>query len=281
MRMIDAVRRLCPRAHPIYIEAFEKADDDLEAAGINTKLRMAHFLTQVMHETGRLTILTENMNYSARRMTEVWPRRFPTTAHAAPYANNPKALAEKTYGGRMGNGPEGSGDGWKYIGRGPIQCTGKESYAEFGKLLGIDLVGNPELAIDPDYTLKIAIAEWTQKRCNPKADQNDIYAISLAINGGTVGLVERRSMFTEVWKIFSSGEESWQEAAPKHSTIALQKAMNEIMNAKLVVDGKAGPATEKAVRDFQASHGLKEDGIAGPVTRAAIEVALKDSKSPR
>lgn len=279
MRAIDIVRRLCPRAHPNYVAAFENGDADLEAAGINSPLRLAHFLAQAFHETGDLTILTESMNYSADRMTQVWPGRFPTIAAASPYAHNPKALAERTYGGRMGNGPEGSGDGFAYIGRGMIQCTGKESYAEFGRKLGIDLVGNPDLAASPEWTLKIALAEWVQKGCNAKADKNDIYGVSVAINGGTVGLSDRKAEFSRVWDLIGPGA-AWTVAAVDPTVLEVQRALNR-MGWALTEDGRAGPKTSSAVRSFQAAHGLSTDGIVGPVTWAAIEVALRDTKAPR
>lgn len=193
---------LAPNARSSYREAFARADSVLAAYGINdTSLRLAHFMAQALHETGGLTVLVENMNYSARRMTQVWPNRFPAETDAQPYAHNPEKLANKVYGGRMGN--DQPGDGWKYIGRGIIQCTGKESYVKFGTLLGIDLEGNPGLAIDPRYSLKIACEEWREKGCNALADRDNITGITQRINGGQTGIADRKDWLLKckrVWR---------------------------------------------------------------------------------
>ncbi|OYW74359.1 MAG: hypothetical protein B7Z37_18110 [Verrucomicrobia bacterium 12-59-8] len=192
---------LAPNARSSYRAAFEKADEVLATYGINdNKLRLAHFMAQTLHESGGLTVLVENMNYTAKRMTQVWPSRFPDEKSAQLYAHNPEKLANKVYGGRMGNNKPG--DGWKYIGRGIIQCTGKESYAKFGHQLSIDLVGSPDLAIDPRYTLKIACEEWKEKGCNLLADQDDLKAITKKINGGLIGLASRQDWLTKTKKVW-------------------------------------------------------------------------------
>jgi predicted chitinase len=198
----DQILSLAPRAKPLYIEAFTRADEVLARYGVNENpRRVAHFMAQVLHETGDLSVLTENMNYSAERLMEVWPARFPTIESARPFEHNPRALANKVYGGRMGNvGPD---DGWKHIGRGPLQTTGHEAYERLGKLLGIDLVGNPDLAIDPRYSLAIAAAEWRLSGCNQLADTDDLRAVTRAVNGGYIGLDERRNCLRRtnlVWR---------------------------------------------------------------------------------
>ncbi|MFA5899571.1 MAG: hypothetical protein WC829_10705 [Hyphomicrobium sp.] len=117
---------------------------------------LAYVLSTPYHEVGRrLEPATENLNYSAKRMTEVWPSRFKTLAAAKPYANNPEALGNKVYGGRLGN--DQPGDGYKYRGRGLSQITGKGMYAKFARLLNIDLVGNPDLALRPDIAARILV----------------------------------------------------------------------------------------------------------------------------
>lgn len=287
IRALAVVRRLCPHAHPNYLAAFDAGDDDLVKAGVTTPLRLAHFLAQGFHETDGLTILVESMNYSAQRMTKVWPKRFPTIAAAAPYEHNPRALAEHTYGGRMSNGPEGSGDGFAFIGRGLIQCTGRESYETFGRLLAIDLVGNPDLASSPEWALKIALAEWTKKGCNEMADRNAIREISEAINGGLIGFDERVKWFNRVWPVVqelhgSDPAPSWQVAQPDPDVEGLQKLL---VGAGYVVDvdGRKGPQTVAAIKRFQTDHGLEVDGVAGDRTRKALAdvVAPADAKAPR
>lgn len=287
IRALAVVRRLCPHAHPNYLAAFDAGDDDLAADGVTTPLRLAHFLAQAFHETDGLRILVESMNYSAKRMTQVWPKRFQTIASAKPYEHNPRALAEKTYGGRMGNGPEGSGDGADFIGRGIVQVTGRESYEKFGRELGIDLAGNPDLAIDPRYTLKIALAEWTEKRCNEKADRNAIKEISIAINGGLIGYQDRVAWFDRVWPVVQEmyGADpvpSWQAAQSDPDVEGLQK-MLVAAGYSVEVDGRKGPQTVTAIKAFQRDHGLDVDGVAGRNTRKALAdaVAPDDSKAPR
>jgi putative chitinase len=196
------LRLLAPNARSSYRDAFNTADQDLAPHGVNkTALRLAHFMAQVLHETGGLTILVENMNYRAERLMQVWPKRFPTLASAKPFAHNPEALANHVYGGRMGNVKKG--DGWRFVGRGMLQITGRESYEKYGKALKIDLAGNPDLAVDSKWALKIAAAEWNASGCNPLADDDKLKAVTFAINGGYNGLASRKEWLAKtknVWK---------------------------------------------------------------------------------
>jgi putative chitinase len=198
----EEVLHLAPNCRTSYQQAFESVDNVLGQYKINdTALRVAHFMAQVLHETDGLTILRESMNYSAKRMVDVWPSRFKNEAAAAPYAHNPQALANQVYNGRMGN-RVGTDDGWKFIGRGMLQVTGREDYDRYGKTLGIDMVADPELAIDPRYTLKIAALEWDAKQCNSDADEDSIRKVTKKINGGLVGLADRVDWLrktTQVW----------------------------------------------------------------------------------
>lgn len=117
---------------------------------------LSYGLATTYHEVGpKLQPISENLNYSAKRITEVWPSRFKTIAAAQPYANNPEKLANNVYGGRLGNNK--TGDGWKYRGRGFPQTTGKVNYEKFAKILNIDLVNKPELAMNPEVAAKILI----------------------------------------------------------------------------------------------------------------------------
>ena len=192
---------LAPNAIDIYKQAFVTADTVLQPYGINgSALRLCHFMAQVLHESGALTIRSENLNYRAERLMVVWPSRFPTLESAKPYEHDPRKLANFVYGGRMGN--SGPDDGWKYIGRGLLQITGHDSYRKYGQLLGADLEGNPEFALDPQWVLKIAAEEWKAGGCNAKADADDIVAITKIINGGKIGLAERKAWLVKtkaVW----------------------------------------------------------------------------------
>lgn len=203
----EQIHQLAPNSHTAYRTAFASADTDLAGHlrsdgtrltfGANaTPLRLAHFLAQVMHETDGLTIRIESMNYSAKRLVEIFPKHF-TPAEAERFAHRGEAIAERAYGGRMGNGPEGSGDGWRFIGRGLLQITGREAYERYGRALEIDLAGQPDLAFSAEWSLKIAAAEWAASRykahdCNGWTDLDDIVGVTRAVNGGTIGLPSRR-----------------------------------------------------------------------------------------
>lgn len=157
---------------------------------ITTPARICHFLGQIHHESMGLTRLEEDLNYSAKRLTEVWKKRFPTIAAAAPYANNPRKLAEKTYGGRLGNAAPG--DGWKYRGGGLIMNTGLVNYARPGELIGVDLVARPELLRTPPIAALAAAAYWADHGCNELADREDVVEITRRIQGGSLGLDDRK-----------------------------------------------------------------------------------------
>lgn len=195
------ISKVCPKAKPDIVKAFSKAGEVLPAFAIASPLRLAHFLAQVFHESGRLTRWEENLRYSAERLTQVWPRRFPTLESALPYAGNPEALAEKVYGGRMGN--VNPGDGFAYHGRGLIQVTGRDIYARVGDALDLPLVDVPSLACHPDHALAIACQVWRMKDCNAPADMDDIEDVTRRINGGLNGLEDRAKLLASIKGLLS------------------------------------------------------------------------------
>lgn len=148
------------------------------------------FLGQILHESGRLEILSENLNYSAPRMMQVWPKRFPTLSAAQALAFKPEALANTVYGGRLGN--TSPGDGWRFRGRGLLQVTGRDNYVTLGKALGIDLVGNPDMLAEPAIALRASIAWWEKNV--PDAVMGDVVRVTKRVNGGTTGLDDRIAM---------------------------------------------------------------------------------------
>jgi len=158
-------------------------------AGLNTAQRVAMCLGQQSVETGGFNRLIENLNYSARRLTEVWPGRFPTLASALPYAHNPEALANKTYGGRFGN--KKPGDGYKYRGRGTKQTTFYDNYLDVQTVTGFDVINNPDQLADSMKGSQAGVVYWTAKDCNRLADTGNIEALTRRVNGGVNGLVAR------------------------------------------------------------------------------------------
>lgn len=194
---IDQFLHLAPNIRSGYRETIEKGQAVLDQHHISdSPLRVAHFMTQILHESGGLSIQYENLNYSAERMPKVWPSRFKPKAplNPADYAHNPQKIANEVYGGRMGN--TGANDGYTYRGRGLMQLTGKESYRLATDIFrketptAPDLVANPEEVIGGNWSLAIAVAEWVSKGCNALADQDDIRKITRAINGGFIGFAE-------------------------------------------------------------------------------------------
>ena len=155
--------------------------------GMFTPPRLAEFVAQIANETGGFTVWEENLNYSAKRLHGIWPSHF-DEAKALRCAGQPYHIAEAAYGGRMGNGPEGSGDGYKYRGRGALQLTGKDAYVKFSKILGIDLTAHPEVAADPYNSTLIALEFFKQRRVNNAVDAGDFVKARRLTNGGTIGL---------------------------------------------------------------------------------------------
>jgi len=176
----------------------------MEKYEINTPRRAAMFLAQIGHESGNLKTTMENLRYSAKRLRQVWPRRFNSDALALRYANNPEALANFTYGGRMGNGPENSGDGWKYRGRGFIQLTGKNNYVNFAESLNIPVDEAVEYLETPDGCAHSAGWFWWRNELNPIADRGDVRTVTRRINGGEHGLDERAALYRHALRILES-----------------------------------------------------------------------------
>lgn len=164
---------------------------------VTTPAREAAFLAQVAHESNECRHLVENLSYSAKRLTQVWPKRFPTIESAEPYAGQPEKLANKVYAYRIGNGSPASGDGWRYRGRGLMQITGRSNYRACGRGIGIDLEAAPEQLEDPLIAAYAAAQFWQSIGANALADvdgdeDEDFETISVRINGGRVGLGARK-----------------------------------------------------------------------------------------
>jgi putative chitinase len=178
---------------------------------IDTPQRIAGFLAQTSHESGGYTMLSENLNYRAATLAACWPNRFAVlgpdkkpikengklvpTAVANSIAGKPELIANLVYSSRMGNGPAESGEGWLYRGRGLKQLTGKFNYTQCGAELGIDLVGNPDLLLEPLYAARSAGWFWKTNNLSAFADVGDIKGMTKKINGGYIGLEARQALY--------------------------------------------------------------------------------------
>jgi putative chitinase len=173
---------------------------------INTPLRLAHFLAQCGHESGGFKATQENLNYSAKGLAGIFKKYFPTEAAAAPYARQPQKIASKVYGGRMGNGPESTGEGYKFRGRGYIQLTGKENYTAFGKSIGEDIISNPDV-VASKYALLSAAWFFSKNGLHKMADEGAsdtvVTKITKRVNGGTIGLPDRIKHFKEYYHLLA------------------------------------------------------------------------------
>jgi putative chitinase len=156
----------------------------------SSPVRLAHWLGQMAHESGGFRVLVENLNYtSAASLSRVWPSRFRTPSAATPFVRNPQALANKVYGGRMGNTQPG--DGWRFRGRGLVHLTGRSNYETAERATGLPLVSKPDLAADPENAVRLAVWYWNSKNLNILADADDVRRLTRRINGGTIGLADR------------------------------------------------------------------------------------------
>jgi putative chitinase len=179
---------------------------------INTPQRVAGFLAQTSHESGGYTMLSENLNYRAATLAACWPNRFAVlgpdkkpvkdakgkltpTAVANSIAGKPELIANLVYSSRMGNGPAESGEGWLYRGRGLKQLTGKFNYEKCSQGLGVDLVGNPDLLLEPLYAARSAGWFWRSNALSAYADTGDIKGMTKKINGGYIGLEARQALY--------------------------------------------------------------------------------------
>jgi putative chitinase len=170
----------------------------IEKFGIDGPLRLSHFLSQCAHESGNFKFVKENLNYSADGLRKIFPKYFPTTEIAEKYARQPEKIANKVYGGRMGNGDEASGDGFKFRGRGYIQLTGKDNYAAFDKFVDDDIMADPDL-VATKYPLTSAAFFFHKNKlwdvCDKGHGDDIVLAVTKRVNGGTHGLADRQDKF--------------------------------------------------------------------------------------
>ena len=158
---------------------------------LTTNNQKAMFIGQCSHECGNFRTLEENLNYRAETLMKLWPKRFPSLEFAKQYEKNPKKIANSVYASRMGNRDEASGDGYRFRGRGALQCTGHSTYFHAGKALGVDFVMQPDLVATPKYAALTAGWFWETHKLNPPADALDYTKVTKIINGGTIGLDDR------------------------------------------------------------------------------------------
>jgi putative chitinase len=253
--------KFAPSAKDNYVKALQLGQPLFDAHGVNTPIRVAHFMAQVMVETGGLTILIESGKYTEKGLGNQWDlgnwhRYFSNRAACLKMAekcavDKGEALFNLVYSERMGNGLPASGDGWKYRGRGLLQTTGRESYKKFGTRVGLDFVGNPDLILEPEHALKPALAEWKDGGLNAAADANDIKVITKRINGGYNALPERKAWFAKIWPFVTGG-------LPIEHSIEwrVQEALTKAGFSTNGIDGVIGKDSRSAILAYRTARNM-------------------------
>ncbi|MEZ5886574.1 MAG: trypsin-like serine protease [Paracoccaceae bacterium] len=278
---MDDLRKIAPNARDEFLQAILDAEPQLDAAGINTRLRMAHFLAQVMTETGGLGRLDENMNYSFKTLMRVFSRKTISETKARQIAGKPVEIANWVYGARLGNLGRDTMDGWNYRGSGYIQLTGRSNFRARGSEIGIDLETDPEVARQAAEGLQAAIAYWNARNLNPAADDNDHHRVRLLVNGPAAhGEAQARIWFNRAWtRVFAAKEADGFEggAVLPGGPVSEGALFDQILTESGLVSAdelgnEAGGADARgaALRSFQAEVGLPETGELDEATQEAL-----------
>ncbi len=219
-----------------YLPALNEA---LAEHGIDTPLRVAHFLSQVLHESGKMKFVEENLNYSAKGLQSIFGKYFKTTAEAEAYARNREKIGSRVYGNRMGNGPENTGEGYRYRGRGLIQLTGKNNYRAFSDWIKDDVVADPDRVAN-QYVVHSAVFFWTKNNINALADKDDVVRVTKRINGGTHGLDDRKALLAKAKTLLNI------ETAPPPPSL-LKQITHRVNASSLRVRSTPGTASDNVI----------------------------------
>lgn len=202
-KLVRLMNSICNKAHESTDFASYRLDESLLRFSITTPARQSAFLAQCAHESAGFSRFAENLNYSAAGLAATWPGRFrgadgQPNALALAYQRRPMVIANHVYANRMGNGDEESGDGWRFRGRGLLQVTGRGMYQRCGEALGLPLLEQPDLLLQPEQAVLSAAWFWQSKGLNALADQGDFEGILRRINGGRNGLAKRKALWLKI-----------------------------------------------------------------------------------
>lgn len=246
-------------------------DEYFNKYDINTDYRVSGFMSQTIHESNHYKYLSENLNYSAKRLNQVFPKYFARAGrNAADYHRQPEKIANIVYANRMGNGSPESGDGWRYRGGGLIQLTGKNNYHNFSNSIGIDVQEAAEYVRSPRGAVHSACWFWSENNLNRYCDNKDVVTLSKRVNGGTNGLRDRVNIWDKSLSLMQNGASPYSfvtlSVGSRGRDVAkIQQALN------IASDGIYGNNTKKAVMSWQAKNGLVADGIIGPKTYRKLQ----------
>lgn len=271
------------QTNPNAVDWLNAMNENLPKYGITTPHRIAGFISQCAHESADFKLLEENLNYREETLLRVFPRYFgPGKEDPKDYARNPQKLANYVYmdkhrsaAGALGNVHEG--DGWLFRGKGLKQVTGRANHEAFGKKVGMTAEQAAEYLLTKEGALESALWFWDSRNLNPIADTGDIVKLTKIINGGDIGLDDRRTRYLRAMNILAMKPgDTVQQPAPEASGITLRRGDKGDAVYKLqqrlgmAPDGSFGPATESAVKRWQQANGLTADGVAGPKTLAKL-----------
>lgn len=237
---------------------------------VNTIERVAGFIAQCGHESGGFRVLSENLNYSAKALNTIFPKYFKRAGRDAnEYHRQPEKIANVIYANRMDNGDTNSGDGWTFRGGGILQLTGRYNYSEFSKAVE----KTPEEAVEYVRTkagaLDSACWFWDTNNINKYCDNQDIVGMTKRINGGTIGLEDRKKHYIHALDVFGGDfeepETDYNQTIRQGSSGPLVAEVQEKLDIS-PADGIFGPGTARIVKEWQSSNGLTADGIVGPQT---------------
>ena len=249
--------------------------------GIDTPNRIAGFCAQCGHESLNFTVLEENLNYKAATLEKLFSKYFSKAGrNAAEYEKKPEKIANVIYASRMGNGDTASGDGYKFRGRGIIQLTGRDNYTNFGKSIGKSPDEVIEYLKTLDGALESACWYWNSRNLNAACDANDIVKMTKLVNGGTIGLEDRKKHYEHNLAVLGGAVKSAPAPVNPQITDAVTKSVKRGSTGETVkklqaalglkADGVFGIGTEASLKSWQAKNGLVADGVAGPKTLAKL-----------
>lgn len=257
--------------NPQWNDWLKPVQEILPKYGIDTVDRVAMFFAQCGHESLNFKVLEENLNYSAKGLNAVFSKYFVNAGRdAEDYHRQPEKIANVVYANRMGNGDTASGDGWRHRGFGVIQLTGKNNQSEFANSIGKTLENTLEYLQTKMGALESACWFWNRNSVNVYADQQDIRGATKRINGGYIGLEDRKHHYERALEILGGTYK------PKPSPVLLKVGSRgeEVKKVQQALDqdadGVFGKMTEAAVIEWQGNNNLKPDGIVGPKTYAAM-----------
>lgn len=204
---LELLQHMCPKTKTSILEGYvEPLNTVAEYYEMTANpARLAGFLAQTAHESGGFTAIKENLNYSKDGLRKIFGKYFPTDELAQQYARQPEKIANRVYANRMGNGPEESGDGYRFCGRGLIQLTGRQNYTKLAQDLGISVEETAQYLETPNGAVSSAGWFWDNNNLNSYCDKNDFVTLTKRINGGTIGLADRQHHFDEAMHFLTKG----------------------------------------------------------------------------